>query len=744
MKASIDHISNKRNSLFDAEKNNRDEIVVYNGYFTELKAALENGVEWTPEQLEQRQALEKERDFLLNRLDNKSNQVGGVRHIVDTIYNHVKALEEEIANIDKKTEEVLDQTKEYHKQSKEQSQKREDFEKQLFQLRTDLVVAEQELHKQKKILKIDEDNLKELDQSLEFLKAQMEVYLKDYDLLYKTLTDATIELEKQKSQNRKIEEDIQVKLKYIAEKEVDSEGYQKQIVKLQQLCEVARVKTIESDAERVGLEKKRNDLQDKLKGLRENDAVTVRKEIESVEKQLTSLRIESELIRKKQIGSERAARTMQDLIQINLNGKRNLSGEKKLLEEDIENQKDQIRLLLIEKERYEHEADITNQQYYTALEELKLQELQLQELQNKIISDQNKLKQKQNLYEAVRSDRNLYSKQLVDSQEEINILKRKFRGMNHRIDQLKDEISVKDHSIVKEHFLHHSVDKERELVKNELTKIKKQVHSSESIIENQRVEILKLSRIIEEAELERQRQKNELAAVLSERNLLTSQVVKRNYELGVLYERIKIQRSNLRIGERSYNRVVESLGDWQKQLIAIVKEHTDTINSLSGIEDLRCHVIRLERELLTEQTKSRALLDELAQPMNVHRWRVLESSDPKRFEKITQIQSLQKQLINKSDDITRNDLLIQEKEKVYSELKSIIARQPGPEVEEQILVYQQTLKDKNKQLNSMNEELSMYRQQVSSFKEQLSEIDYQMTKTKKKWFKTKKDSAKFQ
>jgi hypothetical protein len=38
MKASIDHISNKRNSLSDAEKNNRDEIVVYNGYFTELKA----------------------------------------------------------------------------------------------------------------------------------------------------------------------------------------------------------------------------------------------------------------------------------------------------------------------------------------------------------------------------------------------------------------------------------------------------------------------------------------------------------------------------------------------------------------------------------------------------------------------------------------------------------------------------------------------------------------------------------
>jgi hypothetical protein len=46
---------------------------------------------------------------------------------------------------------------------------------------------------------------------------------------------------------------------------------------------------------------------------------------------------------------------------------------------------------------------------------------------------------------------------------------------------------VKDNAIVKEHFCHHSVEKEREILKNEITKIKKQLHSSDTIIENQRV-----------------------------------------------------------------------------------------------------------------------------------------------------------------------------------------------------------------------------------------------------------------
>ena len=72
------------------------------------------------------------------------------------------------------------------------------------------------------------------------------------------------------------------------------------------------------------------------------------------------------------------------------------------------------------------------------------------------------------------------------------------------------------------------------------------------------------------------------------------------------------------------------------------------------------------------------------------------------------------------------------------ELKNIITRQPGPEVEEQILVYQQTLKDKTKQLAAMDEELAMYRQQVGSFKDEILNLDSEMNTTKKNWFKTKK------
>ena len=48
------------------------------------------------------------------------------------------------------------------------------------------------------------------------------------------------------------------------------------------------------------------------------------------------------------------------------------------------------------------------------------------------------------------------------------------------------------------------------------------------------------------------------------------------------------------------------------------------------------------------------------------------------------------------------ELLIQEKEKLYMELKHILARQPGPEVAEQLRIYQESLRSKTKQMKVLS------------------------------------------
>merc|ERR1711920_691682 len=123
--------------------------------------------------------------------------------------------------------------------------------------------------------------------------------------------------------------------------------------------------------------------------------------------------------------------------------------------------------------------------------------------------------------------------------------------------------------------------------------------------------------------------------------------------------------------------------------------------------------------LLREETKAKALQEELENPMNVHRWRELEGSDPATYEMIQKVKSLQKLLIAKTEEVVDKDAQIQEKEKLYVQLKSIIARQPGPEVAEHLAWYSQNLKDKSRHMRQMAEELESYHMRVGVLKDEI-------------------------
>jgi hypothetical protein len=59
-------------------------------------------------------------------------------------------------------------------------------------------------------------------------------------------------------------------------------------------------------------------------------------------------------------------------------------------------------------------------------------------------------------------------------------------------------------------------------------------------------------------------------------------------------------------------------------------------------------------------------------------------SDPAAYEMIVAVRKLQQRLIAKTEDVIEADVLINEKEKLYVQLKNVLARQAGPEIGEQL------------------------------------------------------------
>merc|ERR1712137_278586 len=159
-------------------------------------------------------------------------------------------------------------------------------------------------------------------------------------------------------------------------------------------------------------------------------------------------------------------------------------------------------------------------------------------------------------------------------------------------------------------------------------------------------------------------------------DILGAQLIRRNEELALLYEKIKIQQSTLQKGEIQYEERVQDVARLRSEIRKAKGDVAAAKTQVTNVESLKREVHHLNKTLLREETKAKALQEELENPMNVHRWRELEGSDPATFEMIQRVKKLQKDLIGKTEEVIEKEAQIQEKEKLYVQLKHIIARQP--------------------------------------------------------------------
>merc|ERR1712025_1088020 len=386
------------------------------------------------------------------------------------------------------------------------------------------------------------------------------------------------------------------------------------------------------------------------------------------------------------------------------------------------------------RERASTEASQFSSKYDSQLEETKLKESTIAEMLKQIAELGVKLKQQEQLYETVRSDRNLYSKNLIESQDEIAEMKRKFKIMNHQIEQLKEEITAKDHALVKEHFDRQKVEKQREQLKNELGKLKKLKTKAESTIEKQHAEIGKLTSIIQKLEDDTIQQHKEYDQVINERDILGTQLIRRNDELALLYEKLKIQQSTLNKGEAQYNDRTQDIRLMKLQIQDLTRKLKISMDMASQVPEVK----RLYNDLIKERDKVKNLSDDLETPMNVHRWRKLEGTDPTANEMRRKIEKLQKSLIKKTEQVVEKELDVQANKKLCVELKNTLARQPGPEVAEQLSVYQQNFKEKTRQMKSMAAELNMFQAQTNEFKYEIQRLEQENSDLKRKYYEQKR------
>ncbi|CAK9800095.1 Cilia- and flagella-associated protein 58 [Anthophora quadrimaculata] len=400
----------------------------------------------------------------------------------------------------------------------------------------------------------------------------------------------------------------------------------------------------------------------------------------------------------------------------------------------------QKQLAATEKDRDKHNMTAQNLAHEVEeyISESKLKQVEISNYKKRLAEAEAKYRQQQNLFEAVRAERNTCGKSLTEAHDEIQELKNKLKVLNHQIEQLKEDIVTKEGQLIKEEFLRSMVEKEKEGLKVDLQSSRNDVSELKRDIESMKREEKSLRQVILKAESDIGRHKKDIDNVMNERDILGTQLVRRNDELSLQYSRIKVLHGTLQRGEVQYNHRLEDIRLLKLEVKKLRTEKTLLEKNIANMSDLRQEVFHLNRDLTRERLKVMALEEEVQTPLNIHRWRKLEGSDPATYELLKKIQILQKRVIRMAADIIEKEKKIKDTEKLYMNLREILSRHPGPQVAISLSKTQKALRERGQKMKCMIAEMSMYEIQLGEYKLGMDRMSNEMSDLKKKYYMQKK------
>ncbi len=148
----------------------------------------------------------------------------------------------------------------------------------------------------------------------------------------------------------------------------------------------------------------------------EKELETAKKEQEKDKKAIDELTRDRDILNKNLTTASKNTEKQVNLIKTHDQSIKHLEQEIANYKEEAGKQRKIIFQLEKERDRYISEASELTQRVLQHMEDVKIKEMQIFDYKKKIAEAETKYKQQQNLYEAVRSDRNLYSKNLIERQ----------------------------------------------------------------------------------------------------------------------------------------------------------------------------------------------------------------------------------------------------------------------------------------------------------------------------------------
>lgn len=689
-----------------------------------LQKDIDSGSGWRPDQ-------EAERGSLITAVEKGRNELESAQSQLDTLRSQVLSMEDSVRHAEASRDEAFAELKatsdkiDTLNKDKDISQQRKNrMESDLEDVKKLKKECEDRLSEKNNALQQEQERLAVSERRLKEAKVTMESLSRKNDITLREIKSLCDKRQRQVQSNTEAES-TNTEMRLTAQsREKELHDIAKDITAMKKQHDLVTERIDATENDRMAYESEVDRLKLEISKIENSEIKLARKENESHRRQIDALEHESAMLQRSLDLTQKDASVVHDLIKTNESTVKNLDNELSVVVAANKNHQTIIQNLEKEKKRHENDGRAAQKHLGEAIDTLKEQEALIDELQTKAQDEDTQIKRKQTVYEKMQLECHTQSTALVSSQEEMDRVRRRCHILDRHMNQLKDEISQTTNAFAYEHSQRVHADNVSSNLRQEASKLRQQIAATELSIRNNDSVSTQFLKAIEDEDAALKKLRNEYSAIMSERDITCDILVQKREDVLDLKQKIKSQQSLLHHGEVMYLHQKEQMAMISDEIKSLKarKEELDARSTANNVIVEQCTV--LERDLRNERAKRKILSNELGRPINIHRWRFLEHSDPDRYAMLLKAHNLQRKILETGQYIVEKEVLLQEEEMKYSKIKSSIGHMSTVvDLRAQLAHYSSAIKTKTSEMEKLNVELLVSRRKMEALQRSLLDIE---------------------
>lgn len=318
----------------------------------------------------------------------------------------------------------------------------------------------------------------------------------------------------------------------------------------------------------------------------------------------------------------------------------------------------EIKCLSSLRENMARQASMAMAQARETREDLKVKELIIIDLTKKKQETEFKLNSFIALYEEVRNARNKYVNMIQNSSQDLAEMKERIKILQNEVEILRNESSEKDSALVGAKHQAQLAMYQRDSHRAELNKKEYTNKTKKAIITQHIMEVDKLNLIINSLQKDMNDLITKYEVACESRNYMGIQLIDRNDELCILYEKANIQENILKNGEQEIRKKEDDIRMLSLELSEKQRSLEVERQKMPDVPIYSEQVVSKNNELQIVKLKVKDLSEQLEDPMNVERFRDLGGEDPDQESLQIKIQVLEERLNNKKEALLEKELVL--------------------------------------------------------------------------------------